>query len=105
MDKRDAKLDRLLRAAAAKTEVLTEEMPFGFDTRVLSHWRAQRTQNGAPFWEMALLFRRIALGAAVVALCASSAAYWQFSQNDELNESTANAYAIADSAIETGAFQ
>ncbi len=105
MDKRDTKLDRLLRGAAASAETSLSEMPFGFETRVLAHWRAERSKNGTAFWEMARIFRRIALGAAIIALCASSAAYWQFEQNDELDEPASNAYAIADSAIEIGAFQ
>jgi len=105
MDKRDSDLDRLLRAAAQEDDSPAQEMPFGFDTRVIATWRSQRSQSGSVFWELAPLFRRIALGATVLMACASAGAFWQVQQNNELDEPTANAYAIADSVIEAGAWQ
>lgn len=105
MDKRDSQIDRLLRAASAAPDEAAAEMPFGFDTRVLAAWRAQRSEGGADFWEIARIFRRVAVAAAVVTVFASGAAFWQMQENDEYDEPTANAYAIADSVIEAGAFQ
>jgi len=105
MDKRDSELDRLLRAAAPGADLPKDESPFGFDTRVVATWRSQRTPAGAKFAEVTRIFRRVAMGAMLVAVSASAAAVWQFQENDELNQPTANAYAIADTAIEAGAWQ
>lgn len=101
MESVDAKLDRLLRAAAtAPVEPLSA--PFGFDTRVVALWRAGGFENGNGLRALTRFCQRVAVGAALVMICASAGAYWQFSQNDELTEPTANAYAIADTAIEAG---
>ena len=101
----DADLDRLLRAAAASPEAGPTETPFGFETRVVAIWRAQRMSNGNGQRAFTWMFRRVVAGALLVTICASAGAYWQFSENNELTEPTANAYAIADTAIEAGAFQ
>ncbi len=104
MDKVNSDLQRLLRAAAAARPEEPAEVPFGFETRVLANWRAQRFPNGG--WRaFTLLFRRVVLSAALVAVCASAGAYWQFSQNEELTEPALNAYVIADNAIDVGALQ
>jgi hypothetical protein len=97
----DADLDRLLRAAAASPEAAPIETPFGFETRVVATWRALRSRNGngrALTW----MLRRVVAGALLLTLCAGAGAYWQFSENSELAEPTANAYAIADTLIEAG---
>jgi hypothetical protein len=100
---RDPEIDRLLRAAAAASEGLAAEMPFGFDTRVVALTQAERGANET--WQFARLVRRIAIGAMVVTACASAAAYWQMNENDELGEPLTNAYAIADNAIDLEVFQ
>ena len=96
----DADLDRLLRAAAAAPETEPLMAPFGFATRVVALWRAQGNGNGLRAFRR--LFQRVIAGAALVTICASLGAYWQFSENDQLSEPTARAYAIADTAIEAG---
>ena len=106
MDKRDEPIDRLLRAAAAcSAESEAAEAPFGFDTRVVAHWRAQRSERGADFWDFARVFRRVAASAAIVTACAGAGAVWQLQQNNDFDEPTTSAYAIADNAIEAGGWQ
>ena len=105
MDKVDAKLERLLRAAAAAPEAEPLEAPFGFATRVVAAWRSQRTSNGNGLRSLTLAFRSILAGALLVTVCASAGAFWQFSENKELAEPTVNAYAIADTLIEAGTLQ
>jgi anti-sigma-K factor RskA len=97
-------LDRLFRAAAASPNEPLPEMPFGFDTRVLARARGERADNG-DVWAFARMFRRATLTAVIVTICAGSAAWWQLQQNDDLDSPTANAYAIADSAIEAATWQ
>lgn len=101
---REPDLDRLFRSAASVPNELSDEMPFGFDTRVLANWRAVRS-NGGDVWRFARVLRRLAMSAVVVAICAGSGAWWQFRQNDELDSPTTNAYAIADSVIESSTWQ
>src|SRR3712207_7676492 len=48
------------------------------------------------------LFRSVSV---IVTAFASSAAYWQMSEIEEIGEPTSNAYAIADNAIESEFFQ
>ncbi len=99
-------LDRLFRAAAsAPNELLPEEAPFGFDTRVVANWRAQPSQNGNGSREFARFFQRIAVTAVAVTVCASAGAFWQLQQNDELDEASGGAYAMADTAIEANTLQ
>ena len=105
MAKPDSDLDRLLRAAAQETEPVLE-MPFGFDTRVVALAREQRRggeTNGGR--ELARFLRRVALAAVFVTALASSAAYWQLSENEAASEPISNAYAIADNAIESEFFE
>ena len=105
MDKREEQVDRLLRAAAAVPESVPTEVPFGFDTRVIATWRADRRNGGADGWEFARVFRRVAVSAAFIIVVATGAAIWQFQQDDDLDDLNGNAYAIADTVIEAGAFQ
>ena len=105
MGRVDADLDRLLRAAAASPQAESAEAPFGFETRVVARWRSQRASNGNGSRAFTSMFRRVVASALLVMICASAGAYWQFSENSELAEPTANAYAIADTAIEAGALQ
>ena len=100
----DADLDRLLHAAAASPEA-EPEAPFGFETRVVAMWRSQRASNGSGPRAFTWMFRRVVATASLVMICASAGAYWQFSENNELTEPTANAYAIADTVIEAGTLE
>lgn len=104
---RDAALDRLLRAAASAKagENVADEPPFGFTTRVLAQWRSEKDEAGADVRSIHLLFRRVAMVALLVACFASAGAYWQLENNEDLVSPGAISYAIADGAIETGAFQ
>ena len=95
---RDADLDKLLRAAAAAPAEPVDEMPFGFDTRVVAQWRANRG-GGADWRSFAPMLRWIALGATAIVLSAGSA-WWQVEREDEFEYPAANTYAIADTVIE-----
>ena len=97
MNNRDSQLERLLRAA--RGDEGAPEMPYGFDTRVLALARATRSERNGDARAMAWLFRRIATAAVIVAVFASAATYWQLEENDDLAEPSWNAYAIADTAI------
>jgi len=90
-------LDRLLRAAAKTKEDAPIEAPFGFDTRVIALWRANG--NGVSR-ALTRLIRRVALVAAVVMVAATIGAYRETIQSRDVDESFANEFAIADSAIQ-----
>ena len=94
---KDVDLDRLLRAAAETKDDAPIEAPFGFDTRVIALWRANG--NGASR-ALTRLIRRVALTASAVIIVASAAAYVEINQARDSNESFANEFAIADSAIQ-----
>ena len=102
---RDPDQQRLFRAAAEARDDAPAEMPFGFDTRVLAAARGEAPASTGEAWEFVRLFRRIATAATIVALCAGAAAFWQLRENDELDEPTANAYAMADTMIEAASWQ
>ena len=107
MAKPDPNLDRLLRAAAMR-EANSEpaSLPFGFDTRVVALARPQTRSghlNGGR--ELVRFLRRVALVSVVITAFASSAAYWQVSENEALGEPLSNAYAFADNAIESEFFE
>lgn len=96
----DNDVSRLLRAAAQCDEA-APEMPFGFDTRVVA--MARSSPDRLP--PIAGAVRRVALIAAVVAVAATAGAWWEANAAEDSADPYGNAYAIADSAIETGAFQ
>ena len=102
---RDPDLDRLLRAAAKASDDAPAEMPFGFDTRVLAKARGEAAPQNGEAWRFVRLFRGIATAGAIVAVCAGVAAFWELRGDDDLDDSTANAYAMADSLIEAAAWQ
>ena len=81
-------------------------MPFGFDTRLAALAREQRrggeTNGGREFTRF---LRRVALVSVIITAFASSAAYWQLSENAATAEPLSNEYAIADNAIESEFFQ
>ncbi|MDQ6808785.1 MAG: hypothetical protein M3Z64_05090 [Verrucomicrobiota bacterium] len=107
MKPRDIELARLLRTAANQPDVSATEMPFGFDTRVVARWRGQGAQAGASTRELARLMRRVAMVAVVVMAFAAAGSYWELDggDDDELGSPLADAYTIADNAIDTGALQ
>src|SRR6266699_2809528 len=88
-------LDRLLRAAAQSKDEAPTEMPFGFDTRVIS--LSRRNGNGAAFGEF---LRRVAFTAAAVIVLAIAGAYFEFNRNGDAIAVSGNEFAIADSAIQ-----
>jgi hypothetical protein len=92
---RTTSLDRLLRAAALVNERVPE-MPYGFDTRVVALWRAQRDTepNG-----IMRLVRRVAVLAAVILLASAAGTYREMIRSDRSSEPLRNEFAIADSAI------
>lgn len=100
MKRPPSSLDRLLRAAAAASpNEPAAELPFGFESRVLAHWR--ETWPGDPAG-IARLLRRVVYIALALLLLAGAGAYREW--NEEAADSLGNEYAIADSAI-GGAFE
>lgn len=100
MKGRETDLDRLLRSAAKTGEAPGEEAPFGFETRVISLWRATQAPRDDVADLNRFLRRTGVIALAVVAL-ASTATYQQFRDNAERAFPQDNEYAIADSAIQT----
>jgi hypothetical protein len=96
MKSSDLRLDRLLRAAAEATSDQPNEMPFGFDTRVLARWRAGLNRD---FVDVGRLLRRVVLLSLAVIALASAGAYQELRLSDDFGESLTDEYAIADSAI------
>jgi len=88
-------IDRLLRNAAEAPDLPPAEMPFGFDTRVITV--ARRNGNGNGF---ASLLRRVAVLAASVIVLASAGAYLEFNRNTDAMLASGNEFTIADSAIQ-----
>lgn len=85
-------LDRLLRAAAETMSDRPNEMPFGFDTRVLAGLRAGLNRD---FFDIGRLLRRVVLLSLAVIALASAGVYLELRQD----ETQSDDYAIADSAI------
>jgi hypothetical protein len=94
-------VDRLLRAAAQVPDDAPPALPFGFETRVIAHWRAGLA--GDPSGLARLLRRVIVMSLALIVL-AGAGAYRELSLSDDSGQSFNNDYAIADSAI-GGAFE
>jgi hypothetical protein len=92
----DPQLDRLLRAAAVGRGTSPDEMPFGFDTRVLADWRSDLRSD---LLDLGRLFRRVILISLGVIALASAGFYHELSRSDTFGESLGDEYAIADSAI------
>jgi hypothetical protein len=92
------RLERLLCSAALTIHDEPAEPPFGFETRVVALWRA-----GAPNGNngVARLLRRVAILATAVIAVSSAAVVYETSQERANDEPFMNAFAIADSAIET----
>jgi Zn-dependent membrane protease YugP len=92
----DLQLDRLLRAAAAGGRPLPNEMPFGFATRVVAHWRANWNRD---LVDIGRLLRRVVLLSLGVILFASAGVYHDLALPVAADDSSGDEYAIADSAI------
>lgn len=91
-------LDRLLRSAAQAPDEPAISAPFGFDTRVVALWRAGRPNGGNG---LSRLLRRVAVLSIAVIMVSSGAALYEMNQERESNEPFTNAFAIADSAIQS----
>jgi hypothetical protein len=93
----DEKIARLVRSAGSTSEDVSEQAPFGFDTRVVALWHAseQATSLG-----LGRLIQRVGLAAAGVIVIATAGAYRESNRNLEKSEPFANEFAIADSAIQ-----
>lgn len=100
---RDSELERLLRAARVANEA-PPSAPFGFETRIVARWRAARGESAVDVADLARLLRRTFIAAAVVIAFAGAGAFWQLNKTDDDGEPLTNAYAIADTEIETGLF-
>ncbi|MEP6823136.1 MAG: hypothetical protein ABI946_12400 [Chthoniobacterales bacterium] len=105
MAKLDRELNRLLANAARVPDNASTEMPFGFDTRIVALAKEKRSAEGRESRQLNTFLHRMALAAVMVTAFASSAAYWQMSQNEDATEPLSNAYAIADTAIDADFFQ
>ena len=93
---KDSDLRRLLRAAAETVKDQPDEIPFGFETRVLADWRAGLTRD---FVDVGRLLRRVVLLSLAVIALASVGAYHELRQSDDPDESNEDEYTIVDSAI------
>lgn len=93
---KDSDLQRLLRAAAETVSDQPDEMPFGFETRVLADWRAGLARD---FVDVGRLLRRVVLLSLAVIALASAGTYHELRQSDDPDESNEDEYAIVDSAI------
>ncbi len=91
-------LDRLFRSAAKARDEAPVSAPFGFDTRVVALWR-----SGQPNGDKGLgrLLRSVLAVSIAVIVLSSSAIVYEISQERENSESFSNAFAIADSAIQS----
>jgi hypothetical protein len=96
MKKSDLQLDRLLRAAAAGPVEPREEMPFGFDTRVLAALRGLGKSDAVA---VGRLVRRVVLLSLGVIVIAGAGLYRELRQPDDTGSFFANEYAIADNEI------
>ncbi len=93
---KNSALDRLFRAAAAdrKTES-PNEMPFGFESRVLAGWRSLLDHD---LVDVGRLLRRVVLLALAVIVFAAAGVVHELRQFEDPGEAY-DQYAIADNAI------
>jgi len=92
-EKLDLAFSRLKAAAAKAPSPAMSEMPYGFDTRVLAAWRAQRKNDDWGF-----SFLKTAFICATVLVALSFAAHERLAVADPQNDPQ-NEFAIADSVI------
>lgn len=83
---------RLAQAARLAPAQLPPPLPFGFDTRVLANWRAQRDSGEGLPW--VFLLRAGVAGAALIMLVSLALNY------QALQEQEPSARALANSAIQ-----
>ncbi|MBI4326794.1 MAG: hypothetical protein HY674_16260 [Chloroflexi bacterium] len=83
---------RLAQAARLAPARPAPPMPFGFDTRVLANWRAQRNRGEGLPW--VFLLRAGVVGAALIMLVSLALNY------QALQEEEPSARALANSAIQ-----
>lgn len=93
---KNSDLERLLHAAAETTAAPPNEMPFGFDTRVMALWRSGPNRDLVDAGP--LLNRVVLLSLAVIAL-AGAGVYDELRQSSEPEEPFLDQYSIADTAI------
>ena len=86
----DSRLMRLFQAAARAQRPVPQTPPYGFETRVLAHWR-----TAVPEMSMAPVFRRAFLVCSALMLLAAAFEYSAGSSGTSSTE-----LAVADSAIE-----
>jgi len=98
---KDHEIDRLLRSALKGTDQAPAEMPFGFDTRVVAHWR----ELGAKPNGISSLLRRVALLSSGVIIISTLAAVRELKQSQDQSNDFTNEFAIADTAIQDGLSQ
>jgi hypothetical protein len=90
------KIDRLLRSATKMGEEHPAAMPFGFDTRVVTLWRAALPAGDG----IMQLLRRVAVLSVAVIVVSTIAAIREANQSREIRGSLTNEFAISDSAIQ-----
>ena len=93
---KNSALERLLRAAAAKKEQESpNEMPFGFETRVLAGWRSGFDHD---LVDVGRLLRRVVLLSLAVIVFAAAGVVHELRGFEDPGEAY-DQYAIADNAI------
>ena len=90
MNQIDPRLQRLFEASARAPRPQPEAIPFGFDTRVLAHWKSELEENG-----LAPLFRRACLISSAVMLVTLLVSY-----SNSTSSSSGAEVTLADSAVE-----
>ncbi|MEO8439845.1 MAG: hypothetical protein ABI540_06440 [Spartobacteria bacterium] len=96
MNDSDLQLQRMLRAAAGATIGSPNEMPFGFDTRVLAAWRAGTNPD---LVDVGRLLRRVVLLSLAVIVFATAGVVNELRQSNDPGEAL-DQYAIADNVID-----
>lgn len=91
----NSRLDRLFRAAAEAAPASPNEMPFGFDSRVLAGWRPGSSHD---LIDVGLLLRRVVLLSLAVIVFATAGVVNELRQAEDPGEAL-DQYAIADNAI------
>jgi hypothetical protein len=92
----DLSLDRLFRAAATTEVDQSDDMPYGFDTRVLAQARTNQLRD---LIAVTRFVRRIVLISLGVIALAGAGIYHELRQGDDLGDSLTDEFVIADSAI------
>ena len=90
MNECEDRLSRLLKSAAQAPRHVPAELPFGFDTRVLAHWRSAREDS-----RKRMIVFRWALSCSLVLMLGSVAFSYK-----TLTTPVSAEFAVANSAIE-----